>query len=174
METGKCVDVEVLSKICKSCTYWERRDKTSPEYVKWKASHSCKVNHKGSAAAMEPVGAVRIFERSEETRSLRYTKYLGDGDSSSFKKVQESRPYGDAIIQKLECVGHVQKRCGTRLRRLKNSNKGVKLADGKGLAGAGRLTDKCIDTLQNYYGLAICWHVLTIFNSSSKIPLCPT
>ena len=46
------------------------------------------------------------------------------------------------------------KRCGTRLRRLKQENRGLKLGDGKGLSGAGRLTDKLIDTLQNYYGFA--------------------
>ncbi|GFO10610.1 forkhead box protein k1 [Plakobranchus ocellatus] len=55
-------------------------------------------------------------------------------------------------IVKLECVGHVQKRVGTRCRRLKQ---GRKLEDGKGIAGTGRLTDKMIDTLQNYYGFAI-------------------
>ena len=155
VETAKCVDVEILSNICKGCSYWEQKDKTSQEYNEWKVNHCCKINHKGSAAAMEPVGAVRIFQRSEMTRNLRYTKYLGDGDSSSFKKVVECRPYGDKKIEKLECVGHVQKRCGTRLRRLKNANKGLKLSDGRGLSGAGRLTDKCIDTLQNYYGFAI-------------------
>ena len=31
----------------------------------------------------------------------------------------------------------------------------MKLADGKGLTGKGRLTDSKIDVLQNYYGLAI-------------------
>ena len=41
------------------------------------------------------------------------------------------------------------------LRKLKSSNKGVKLADGKGLAGKGRLTDSKIHVLQNYYGLAV-------------------
>ena len=155
VETAKCVDVEILSNTCEGCSYWEQRDKTSQEYNEWKVNHCCKINHKGSAAAMEPVGAVRIFQRSEMTRNLRYTKYLGDGDSSSFKKVVECQPYGDEKIEKLECVGHVQKRCGTRLRRLKNANKGLKLSDGRGLSGAARLTDKCIDTLQDYYGFAI-------------------
>ena len=88
-------------------------------------------------------------------RTLEIFTYLGDGDSSSFKKVVESNPYGQKEVLKLECVGHVQKRCGTRLRRLKNENKGLKLKDGKGLAGVGRLMDKKVDTLQNYYGLAI-------------------
>ncbi len=97
---------------------------------------------KASTAALKSVGAVRFFERSDETRSLRFAKYLGDGNSSLFRKVEESRPYGDIIIQKLDCVGHVQKRCDPRLWC-------------KGLTGAWRLTDKWIDTLQNYYGLAI-------------------
>ena len=53
------------------------------------------------------------------------------------------------------CVGHVQKRGGTRCRRLKQDLKDKKLEDRKGIARAGRLTDKMIDTLQNYYGFAI-------------------
>ncbi|GFN82049.1 forkhead box protein k1 [Plakobranchus ocellatus] len=48
-----------------------------------------------------------------------------------------------------------EKRCGTPLRRLKIENKTLKLKDRKGLGGAGRLTDKKIDTLQKYYGFAI-------------------
>ncbi len=52
--------------------------------------HVCQSNHQGIAAAMEPVGAMRIFERSITTRGLRYTKYLEDWDSSSFKKFQRA------------------------------------------------------------------------------------
>ena len=55
----------------------------------------------------------------------------------------------------MKCVGHVQKRVGMRCRRLKQDWKGKKLEDGEGIAGAARLTDKMIDTLQNYYGFAI-------------------
>ena len=32
---------------------------------------------------------------------------------------------------------------------------GVKLSDGKGFGGKGRLTDGKIDILQNYYGLVV-------------------
>ena len=49
----------------------------------------------------------------------------------------------------------MQKRVGTRLRALKVSYKGVLLDDGKHLTGQGRMTDKVINTLQNYYGMAI-------------------
>ena len=79
VDSGKCVNVEVLSNVCKGCSYWEKNDKTTLEYAKWRLSHVCQINHQGSAAAMEPVGATRIFDRSETERGSRYTKYLGDG-----------------------------------------------------------------------------------------------
>ena len=52
-------------------------------------------------------------------------------------------------------MGHVQKRLGTALRKYKNDKKGKKLSDGKSVGGKGRLTDKIIDKMQNYYGKAI-------------------
>ena len=47
----------------------------------------------------------------------------------------------------LEFFGHVQKRVGNVLRKLKKE-------DSK-LGGKGKLTDSMIDKLQNYYGIAI-------------------
>ena len=57
-------------------------------------------------------------------------------------------------VQKLEFVGHFQKYVGARLRKLKSENKG-KLSDGKLLSGKDRLTEKVINKLQNYFGIAI-------------------
>lgn len=67
---------------------------------------------------MESAGAIEIFRRSVETRGVLYTKYLGDGDSKGFASVVADKPYGDVNIKKLECVGHIQKRMGSRLRAL--------------------------------------------------------
>ena len=79
----------------------------------------------------------------------------GDGDSSTYNAIVERKPYGEECIpNRMQCIGLVRKRVGSRLRKFKNKSKGVKLADGKGLAGKGRLTDSKIDVLQNYYGLA--------------------
>ena len=67
-------------------------------------------------------------------------------------------PYGpepENKVQKLDCVGHVQKRMGTALHNLKLQYCGQKLSDGKTIGGAGRLTDSRINSLQNYYGDAI-------------------
>ena len=187
---GKCIDFAVLSNYCKECEVWEKK-KGSPEYELWSADHECQINHDGSANAMEAAGAVRIFKRSIEKHGLQYTSYLGDGDSASYKSVCQAEPYGaDIKIDKLECVGHVQKRLGGRLRKLKQQYRGKTLGDGKPLGGIGRLTDQKIDLLQNYFGMAIrencqkglnimqqtCWATLYHVSSTDQAPnhhLCP-
>ncbi|GFV92120.1 uncharacterized protein TNCV_1895561 [Trichonephila clavipes] len=105
---------------------------------------------------MEVAGALSIFQRSQSLYNVRYTKYLGDGDSKAFTSIVENKVYGDhCSVEKLECIGHVMKRMGTRLRRLKTKMRGQKLSDGKPLCGRNRLTEAEIDRLQAYYGLAI-------------------
>ena len=49
----------------------------------------------------------------------------------------------------------MQKTLGTRLRKLRNEKKHEILSDGKIISGKGRLTDKIINKMQNYYGMAI-------------------
>ncbi|GFS92718.1 uncharacterized protein TNCV_1161421 [Trichonephila clavipes] len=73
----------------------------------------------GNSGNMEVSGAIEIFQRTESLHGLRYTKFLGDGDARAYKAVNEIQPYGDTGIVKLECVGYVKKRMGTRLRALK-------------------------------------------------------
>ncbi|GFU80951.1 uncharacterized protein TNCV_1276971 [Trichonephila clavipes] len=92
--------------------------------------------------------------RSETSRKASYTQYLGDGDSKGFLTIKEAKVYGNTEVEKLECVGHVQKRMGTRLRNILKTSKGIKLSDGENISGRGRLTLK-EDSIQHYYGLAI-------------------
>ena len=120
-----------------------------PGYEDWAIKHDCLINHKGSSGSMETEGAVRIFNRSVQKNGLYYINYIGDGDSSAFKGVHDSDPYPGRTVQKLECVGHVQKRVGAGLLNLTKVNKGI---SGR---GDGKLTRKVINTLQNYYGMAI-------------------
>jgi len=96
--------------------------------------------------------------RSIKKHNLKYTVFVGDGDSTCFGAVREAccDEYGDFyIITKEECVGHVQKRMGTRLRTYKKKMRGLKLSDEKTVGGGGRLTDKSIDKMQNFYGQCI-------------------
>ena len=105
---------------------------------------------------MESEGCKVLWGRSEANLQLRYTTFVGDGDSSAYRVVQQEQPYGPNIeIVKKDCVGHIQKRMGTGLRNLVASYKGRKLSDGKGIGGRHRLTKKRIDSFQVYYGKAI-------------------
>ncbi|KAK7104241.1 hypothetical protein V1264_018995 [Littorina saxatilis] len=158
LETGKVLDTEVKSKKCKSCQCWATRDKNSERYQQWEADHpmECTKNHEGSSGSTESASDRDMFLRSVQHHDLRYTKFIGDGDTNSFKTVFDSKPYGEEkLVEKLECVGHVQKRMGNRLRSLKKRNKGQVLSDGKPIGGQRRLTDAVCDKLQTYYGNAI-------------------
>jgi hypothetical protein len=149
-DTSKILDVEILTKYCHTCSTTKARGKKV-------GHHFCDKNFEGSSGSMEVAGAKNVFSRSVATRNVRYKYYLGDGDCKGFSSVVESKPYGSTFnIEKLECVGHVQKRMGGRLRKLRKDLKGQKLSDGLKIGGKkGRLTDSVIDSLQNYYGLAI-------------------
>ena len=71
---------------------------------------------------MEVTGVERIFGRSIEKEFLRYTEYYGEGDPKSFAAVENV--YGEKMTKKQECIGHVHKRVGSRLRKLKKNEKG--------------------------------------------------
>jgi len=138
--TGKVLDL-VKCSYCKQCEYWKPKMDTM-EYEVWMESHAdeCSANHIGSAGKMEVDAAVEMFSRSEELHNIRYSSYIGDGDSKTFKGIFESRHYGeDCTVLKKEYVGHVQKRMGARLRKLKKET--------KGLGGEGKLTAKLFDEL---------------------------
>lgn len=148
IDNGKVLDTSILSKNCKGCTRMLRTKRTDPElYTRWHASHKCGLNFQGSSGAMETAGAKNIFEKSVTKHNLYYTSFYGDGDSKAFPAVQNIYEEAGKEITKFECIGHYQKRVGSRLRKLKKRT--------KGLGGRGRLTDAKIDTLQNYFGIAL-------------------
>lgn len=148
IDNGKVLDVDVLTKYCQGC---RQAGKSTEKQTKHEMN--CQRNYDGTSGGMEVASAVKMFQRSQHDRAVRYMSFLGDGDSRSYKAVVESKPYGDLSITKLECINHVQKRMGTRLRRLKQQLGSTKLSDG--LSIRRRLTDKQIDQITQYYGMAI-------------------
>ena len=129
-DTAKCVDYRVLSKHCASCKSWETKKYMQPDaYEEFVATHNCSINHTGSSGAMEAAGLVDCFKSSIQNRGLRYTNFIGGGDSKSYLEIVANDPYSGVTVQKLECVGDFQKRVGARLRKLKSGNKS-KLSDG--------------------------------------------
>lgn len=96
---------------------------------------------------MEVDAIKEMFLRSEKKFGVKYGNYIGDGDSKTYKAILDINPYDDELtVIKSECVGHVEKRMGTRLRNVKKTQK---------LGDKGKLTDALIKKLTTYYGLAI-------------------
>ena len=65
---------------------------------------------------METESTKVIFARSRKSQ-MRYTELYGDGNSKSFIAVENK--YNCIKVVKRECIGHVQKRVGTHLQKLK-------------------------------------------------------
>lgn len=161
-ESGKIIDLVVKSSLCQACAVCPYK-KESEEYAEWFANHAdeCTTNHEGSAGKMEVDAVIEMFNRSRDLHDAMYTTYIGDGDSKTFTAVLKENPYGEEYpVMKCECVGHVQKRMGTRLRNVKKKEK---------LGGKGKLTDGLIKKLSNYYGLAIKRHTNTVDDMKKAI-----
>ena len=59
-----------------------------------------------------------------QQHNLRYTEYLGDGDSQEFSTNSQGNIYGSNVnMTKLECRGHIQKRVGRQLMTLVDQHK---------------------------------------------------
>ncbi|GFT94320.1 uncharacterized protein TNCV_927491 [Trichonephila clavipes] len=114
------------------------------------------INNKLSRVMKEVAEESMKMAAVKEYSSSPDNLFNGDGDTKTFNALSENKPYGDDyLIQKIECVGYVQKRMGTRLRKLILVYSKKKLSDGKTIGGKGRLTDSLIDKLAHYYGNAI-------------------
>ena len=74
---------------------------------------------------MEVTGTKRIFDRSVETNQVPYVEMFSDGDSKTYPAIKDtysntgSGNLAPIEVRKKECVGHIQKRVGSRLRKLK-------------------------------------------------------
>lgn len=146
--SGKVIDLIVKGSYCQACTIWSKRRGTE-EYAAWYETHEeeCASNHIGSAGKMEVDSVLEMFSKSEDKYEVKYGNYIGDGDSKTYKAILDLNPYGeDFPVVKSECIGHVEKRMGSRLRNIKTKEK---------LGGKGKLTAVLIKKLTKYYGLAI-------------------
>ena len=142
VDTGEVLDYHVISKSCQKCSLKKSKCKSDEEFEEWEIEHvfsgECDINFNGSSPAMEVEGAKVMWSRSLELHNIRYRWMVSDGDSKAFSAVEDT--YDEVKVEKMDCVGHVQKRMGKHLMNLKATNKG-KLADGKAIGGCGRLTD---------------------------------
>ena len=105
-----------------------------------------------------PLGRLKFSMASlSNTSSITFWRIL----SVTFKAFTSVESvYDGCKIEKLDCVGHVQKRMAL---------KATKRADGKTIGGKGNLTEGKIKQLQKYYGLAI--HQNTLSQRNQRLML---
>lgn len=164
MSTGFVLDFDIISNFCKACS--TNKKKKKDDFEAWKeTTHAgkCQANFDGLSGRMEAECAVRLWERSQDL-GYRYTTFLSDGDSSAYTAVTKlndgAGPYTVKVVKE-ECINHVKKRMGTRLRKLKNekkeeiTTKSGKIIKRSALGGKHQLTDTQINAFQRYYGKAI-------------------
>ena len=146
LSTGLVLDCHVVSNYCKLCSSKE------PRSDEWLANHVdvCQKNHDGSASSMEIESARVIFRRSEERYGLRYHRVLCDGDAKTVTALNSVNVYG-VKIEKMDCVNHVTKRMYSGIERLKASLRGTP----NSISGRGKVTERVMKKLSNYYRLAL-------------------
>ena len=93
--TGKILHMGVHNKYCYICS-------RHPEHP---PPHKCFRNWEGSSSAMESDIIVEGFKISEEKHGIRYTSFIGDGDSSVYSSLVKALEWGYSIT-KIECANH--------------------------------------------------------------------
>lgn len=95
---------------------------------------------------MEKEAAVHLWARSS-LHHFRYTTFVGDGDSSTYNAVCYQNngcdPYDNVTVVREECLHHVSKCLGSRLRKMKNKVATYKLKLASGGSRAALVVSAC-------------------------------
>lgn len=122
-QTGKILHIGVRNKYCSACAQGIPPEK-----------HTCFKNWDASSSEMETDIILDGFLKAEQTHGVRYTRFVGDGDSSVFPTLRENVPIWGHDIQKVECANHACKCYRSSLEKLVTNNPSYK--------GKGGLTEK--------------------------------
>lgn len=109
--TGKMLYLGIRNKYCCICARSQYKNTNSdiPE-------HTCFKNWDNTSASMEANIIVEGFANSEKMYGLRFLKLVGDGDSSVHKELLKAKPYGNMMVEKIECRNHLLRNLSSRLR----------------------------------------------------------
>lgn len=99
--TKKILYVGVKNKYCQLCEKYIVSKRDIPQ-------HSCYKNWNGTSTSMEAEIILEGFRCSLDMHGVMYKKIIGDGDSSVYNKIKNSKPYGPNVyIEKIECRNHI-------------------------------------------------------------------
>lgn len=114
--TGEILFLGVKNKYCQVCALAEKSSFEAKE-------HLCFKNYNGPSTSMESEILVEGFKSSIEQHGLIYSKMVSDGDSSTYAKILEARPYPDITVEKIECKNHLMRNFCNKLQALTSDTK---------------------------------------------------
>lgn len=145
MRTRKIIYFDVRNKYCHICKLAE----VNKQEVK---EHECQKNYSGPSTGMEADIVVAGFVECEK-HGARFDKFIADGDSNTYKMINDLRIYKDPDmhVEKYDCCNHVHKNYRKNWRTLQNS-KAYPVECRKFMTNR-----KCLDICKGVYMAAAHW-----------------
>ncbi|XP_063222723.1 uncharacterized protein LOC134531105 isoform X1 [Bacillus rossius redtenbacheri] len=109
VETNGLLFIGIKNKYCYVCNQTKPGEESK--------QHLCYKNFSGASTAMEQEILVQGFCESENMHGLRYKFIVGDGDSSTYVKIQQNVSYGRHVV-KMECANHAVKNYTGKLHKI--------------------------------------------------------
>ncbi|CAG9768527.1 unnamed protein product [Ceutorhynchus assimilis] len=117
--TGNLLFLGIRNKYCSLCSYYEIKGQDTP-------IHKCYKNWQGTSTSMETDIIAEGFKNSIKLHKLKYTKMVEDDDSSVYRKLIQIKPYGNTLVQKVECKNHLLRNFAKKIREICNKNRSNK------------------------------------------------
>ncbi len=113
LHTKKIIWHGVKNKYCRICA----TTKGGPP-----REHICNRNYIGPSTGIESQLLLEAFESSEKDFGVRYHRLIADGDSKTYKVIDEAKIYRNPTlkIEKIECVLHLYRCAMGLLLKVKN------------------------------------------------------
>ena len=107
MDNVKLLDIEPVTRTCKSCLLHEKSQTSDPKSFKeWKLIYVCKLNHIQGLLVIWKQKELKEFSRDLSGKTNYVTlSSMGTEIAKVFLAVKEI--YNGTKIKMLECVGHV-------------------------------------------------------------------
>ena len=116
--TGEILYYGVRNKYCYTCDRAEKQKVPIKE-------HKCFKNYTGPSTGMESDIIVEGFKQSVKIHNLIYGRLISDGDSSTYSKILQSRPYQHEgiTVEKIECRNHLLRNFCNKLQQLQTDTR---------------------------------------------------
>lgn len=107
LHTKKVIWRGVKNKHCQTCSVTKNGETKE---------HVCNRNYSGPSTGIESKLLLEAFENSERDFGVRYHRLIADGDSKTYKVIDEAKLYRNPTlkVEKIECVLHMY-RCAMGL-----------------------------------------------------------